>query len=249
MTVSRERLARWFDQTLEVERFSDYCPNGLQVQGREQIAHLVSGVTASATLIREAVSAGADALVVHHGYFWRGEDPRLIGVKGARIAALMRADLNLFAFHLPLDAHPVLGNNACLAQRLGLPVHGRGGDRELIFWADLEAPASAQGLASQLEQRLGRAPMLVGAAGPIVRVAWCTGAAQDAIEQAAALGAQAFISGEISERTTHLARELGLAYLAAGHHATERDGVQALGEAAAAEFGLRHTFIDDPNPV
>jgi dinuclear metal center YbgI/SA1388 family protein len=249
MSVTRDALAAWFGQTLEAGRFADYCPNGLQVAGRGEIAHLVSGVTASGALIERAVQAGADALVVHHGYFWRGEDPCLVGVKAARVGALMRADVSLYAYHLPLDAHPELGNNARLGAVLGLPVHGRGGDRELLFWGDLDTPVSARDLGARVSDALGREPLLVGGSGAVTRVAWCTGAAQDAIEEAAALGAQAFISGEISERTTHLARELGILYVAAGHHATERYGVQALAEAAAARFGLRHTFIDDPNPV
>lgn len=249
MSVGRAELSDWFARTLDTGRFSDYCPNGLQVAGRERITHLVSGVTASLALVGHAAAAGADAIVVHHGYFWRGEDPCLVGVKGARVAALMRAGLNLFAYHLPLDAHPVLGNNARLGAQLGLPVHGRGGDQEIIFWSDLPEPQDAADLAARVEGALARPPMAVGGHARITRVAWCTGGAQDLLEAAVALGAQAFISGEISERTTHLARELGVLYLAAGHHATERYGVQALAEAAAAEFGLRHTFIDDPNPV
>ncbi|MEZ5741241.1 MAG: Nif3-like dinuclear metal center hexameric protein [Burkholderiaceae bacterium] len=249
-SVGRDALLAWLDRTLEPARFADYCPNGLQVEGRAEIRRLVTGVTASATLIREAVAAGADALLVHHGYFWKGEDARLVGMKGARIGALMRANLNLFAYHLPLDAHPVLGNNAQLGHRLGLRVDARGGEHDLVCAHDLATPLDAASLRQRVARGLNRMPLVVGGAGaPISRIAWCTGGAQDAIGQAHAMGAQAYISGEISERTTHLARELGVLYLAAGHHATERYGVQALGERIAHEFGIGHRFIDDPNPA
>jgi dinuclear metal center YbgI/SA1388 family protein len=248
--IGREQLTGFLDQVLESARFTDYCPNGLQVEGRARIAKVVSGVTASAALIRAAAAAGADAVLVHHGYFWRGEDPRLLGTRRERIRLLIENDLNLIAYHLPLDAHPTLGNNAQLANVLGLMVDGRFGRDLLGFWCDPVKPLSAAGLSGLLKRRLGRTPMVVGAcADPITRIAWCTGAAQDMIEQAVTVGAQAFISGEISERITHYAREAGVIYLAAGHHATERFGVQALGAHLAAEFGIEHEFIDDPNPV
>lgn len=252
--VSRAELQAWLNETLQPEGFKDYCPNGLQVQGSERISHLVAGVTASLQFLRAAKAAGADAVLVHHGWFWRGEDPRLIGLKYARLEVLMSAQINLFGYHLPLDAHPEHGNNAQLAERLGWPVSGRAGPGELVFYADLEHPISVDQLGRLLGKRLGQKPLLVGRTGEpsdkrLSRLAWCTGGAQDYIETAIEIGADAFISGEISERTTHTAREAGLVYAAAGHHATERFGVQALGEAAADALGLTYEFIDDPNPA
>ncbi|HVL57525.1 MAG TPA: Nif3-like dinuclear metal center hexameric protein [Burkholderiaceae bacterium] len=248
--VGRAELAEHLDAVLEARQFRDYCPNGLQIEGAERIERLVCGVTASAALIRAAIARGAHALLVHHGYFWRGEDPRLTGTRRERIALLLRHDINLFAFHLPLDVHPQLGNNAQLAQRMGWRVDLRGGDDELVCLHALDAPLAASELAERLQARLGRAPLLVGPLQrPIRRIAWCTGAAQDLLQQAIDLGADAFVSGEISERTTHLAREAGVVYAAAGHHATERYGVQALAARVAQRFDLHAEFIDDPNPV
>lgn len=211
---------------------------------------MVSGVTASEALIRGAIERDAQALLVHHGYFWRGEDPRLLGPRRRRIALLLEHGLHLFAYHLPLDVHPELGNNARLAQVLGWRVDGRFADEGLGCWHDLPRPLAPAALTARVSRRLGRRALAVGQPPQAIRrVAWCTGAAQDLLEQAVEAGAQAFVSGEISERTTHLARELGVLYLAAGHHATERFGVQALGERLAAEFGLEHVYVDDPNPV
>lgn len=211
---------------------------------------LVSGVTASEALIRAAIDQGAQALLVHHGYFWRGEDPRLIGVRRRRLALLLEHGLHLFAYHLPLDVHPELGNNARLAQVLGWRVDGQFGAEGLGCWHAPDQPLAPDALVRNITRRLGRKPLAVGAPPSVLRrIAWCTGAAQDMLEEAVAAGADAFVSGEISERTTHLARELGVLYLAAGHHATERYGVQALGARIAAEFGIEHVFVDDPNPV
>lgn len=243
-------MADFAGKLLSVDRFRDYCPNGLQVEGEGPIRRLVSGVTASEALIRSAIAEDAQALLVHHGYFWRGEDPRLLGTRRRRIALLLEHGIHLFAYHLPLDVHPELGNNVQLARVLGWAVGGRFGDDGLGCWCDLARPAAPRALAARIERRLGRRPLAVGnPPAEIRRVAWCTGAAQDMLEAAIAAGAQAFVSGEISERTTHLAREAGVLYLAAGHHATERFCVQALGERLAAEFGFEHVFVDDPNPV
>ena len=243
-------LSAFFETTLSASAFADYCPNGLQVEGERPVRRLVSGVTASAAFLEAAADAGADAVLVHHGWFWRGEDPRLVGIKGARVRRVIKAGFHLFGYHLPLDVHPVLGNNAQLAARLGWRVDARLGEHGLICLHDLPAARSVRSLSAALRRALGRAPLAVGALDrPIHRVAWCTGAAQDMLEQALAAGADAFVSGEISERTTHLAREAGVVYLAAGHHATERYGVQALGEHVARHFGIEHRFIDDDNPV
>ena len=252
--VERAELMAWLQHTLQPEQFHDYCPNGLQVQGRARIGRLISGVTASARFIAAATAAGADAILVHHGWFWRGEDPCVVGIRHDRMKALLHADINLIAYHLPLDAHPQLGNNVQLAGRLGWPVSGRAGRDDLVFYADLERSVDAASLSRLLARSLGRKPLMVGehaglGAAAIRRIAWCTGGAQDAIDVAIDLGADVYVSGEISERTTHIAREAGLLYYAAGHHATERYGVQALGEAAASAFGIEHEFIDDPNPV
>lgn len=247
--IARQELTDFLDATLQPGNFSDYCPNGLQVQGRARIRKLVCGVTASAALIDAAVAAKADAILVHHGYFWRGEDPCLTGMKYERIARLVRAGVNLYAYHLPLDAHAELGNNVQLAARLSLPVSGRCGADGLVFYADLDKPTSVRSLSVRVRKALERPPLVVGPDQPLRRIAWCTGGAQDYIDTARDAGADAFISGEISERTTHTARERGITYLAAGHHATERYGVQAVGSAVAQALGLAVDFIDDPNPV
>jgi dinuclear metal center YbgI/SA1388 family protein len=248
--VPRRRVESWLTACLEPARFRDYCPNGLQVEGAGKVAVVASGVTASLAFVKAAVRAGADTLLVHHGWFWRGEDPCVLGPKRERLALVLQHRLNLFAYHLPLDVHPTLGNNAQLGERLGWRIDGRFGDEGLGCWHSLPEPQPLPRLAAALGAVLGQDPLVLGAARrPVRRVAWCTGAAQDMLAQAAHAGADAFVSGEVSERTTHLARELGVAYLAAGHHATERFGVQALGARLADEFGLRHRFIDDPNPV
>lgn len=251
-TVDRDDLAKYLAQTLDITRFRDYCPNGLQVEGRRRIARLVTGVTASVALIEAALAAGADAILVHHGYFWRGEDPRVIGPKHRRLKLLLGHDLNLFAYHLPLDMHAELGNNAQLAKRLELLADGRFGENEL-GWLGRPAGSSMQSvgqLARSIAERLGREPLVIGAhEQPVGRVAWCTGAAQGMLADAIAAGADTFLSGEISEPTVHLAREAGVTYIACGHHATERYGVQAVGSHLAARFGVEHRFIDIDNPV
>jgi dinuclear metal center YbgI/SA1388 family protein len=252
--MQREELNHYLDGLLEVSRFHDYCPNGLQVEGRAEIRRIATGVTASMDLIRAALASGADTLLVHHGYFWKGEDPCLTAGRRARIALLLAQDLNLFAYHLPLDAHAEFGNNAQLGRRLGLIQTGRFADQEIGAIGNLAAPMRLDAFAAQVEQRLGREPLFIGDAATEVRnVAWCSGAAQGFFEEAIrlrpGLRPDVYISGEISEQQVHLARESGVAFLAAGHHATEKYGVQALGEHLVARFGLEHEFIDIPNPV
>jgi dinuclear metal center YbgI/SA1388 family protein len=248
--MSRDELARYLDQLLDASRLKDYCPNGLQVEGRPEIATVVTGVTASVALIEAATAAGADALLVHHGYFWRGEDPRLVGSRKRRIELLLAAGINLFAYHLPLDLHPELGNNAQLAARLGLVQEGRAGEQELVAFGALAAPGELAAFAAQVGAQLGREPLVIGdPRKPVRRVAWCTGAAQGHFETAIALGVDAYVTGEISEQHVHLSREAGVAFVAAGHHATERFGVQAVGAHLAQTFGLGHQFIDVPSPV
>jgi dinuclear metal center YbgI/SA1388 family protein len=248
--VARAELADWLDGLLEARRFDDYCPNGLQVEGEARVRTVVCGVTASLALVRAAADAGAQAIVVHHGWFWRGEDPRVLGPRRERLATLLAHRINLFGYHLPLDVHPVLGNAVQLARRLGWPEGEALGRDGLLRIAELAAPIDAGALAATLRTRLDREPLLVGdLARPLRRVAWCTGAAQDLLQQAIDAGADAYVSGEIAERTTHLAREAGVVYAAAGHHATERWGVRALGAAIADRFGLDVRHVDDPNPV
>lgn len=248
--IGTAELIRYLGELLDVGSFDDYCPNGLQVEGKATVAKLTVAVTASLAAVEAACANGSDALLVHHGYFWKGEDPRVIGPKRARLAALLAADLNLLAYHLPLDRHAELGNNARLGVELGWTHSGTGGPGGLIAWSDLAEPRDAGWLAEGLGRVLQREPLLVGdLTRPIRRLAWCTGGAQDYLAAAVQLGADAFVSGEISERTTHEARERGLIYAAAGHHATERYGVQALGAHLAGRFGLDVVFVDDPNPA
>ena len=248
--VPRSRVEQHLARYLEAARFKDYCPNGLQVEGAPRVARVACGVTASLAFVRAAVRFGADTLLVHHGWFWRGEDPRLVGPRRERTALVLANRLNLFAYHLPLDVHPEVGNNAQLGARLGWSTAGRFGDEGLGCWHDFSKPQTVAQVSEVLTAALGQSPLVLGSARRgIRRVAWCTGAAQDMLAQAAEIGADAFVSGEASERTTHLARELGVTYFAAGHHATERFGVQALGAHLAQQFGIIHRFIDDPNPV
>jgi dinuclear metal center YbgI/SA1388 family protein len=248
--MQRDDLARYLDQLLEVPRFRDYCPNGLQVEGRAGVLRLVTGVSASQALIEAAIGAGADALLVHHGYFWKSEDGRITGTRRRRIGLLLQHDISLFAYHLPLDAHPEHGNNAQLGALLGFTEKGRAGEQNIVAHGCTAATQPLAAFAAHIESRLGRAPTVIGdPAQRIARIAWCTGGAQGYFEDAIALGVDAFITGEISEPQVHLARESGVAFIAAGHHATERFGVQALGAHLAARFGIEHRFIDVPNPV
>lgn len=253
MTVALTDILLELGKQLRPEQFNDYCPNGLQVQGRSQVSRLVSGVTASQALIDAAIAQRADAILVHHGYFWRGEEAVLTGVKQRRIKALLEHNINLLAYHLPLDAHPEFGNNIQLAKVLGLTPSGeltRQNNHAMGLFSDLDSPISGAELAGRISTGLGREPLhIAGSDAAIRRVAWCTGAAQSYIEQAVQIGADAYISGEISEPTVHIAREYGIHYFSAGHHATERYGVQALGNWLAQQFDLQHTFIDIDNPV
>ena len=234
---------------LRPELFKDYGPNGLQVEGRAEVRRLCSGVTASLAFIQAAIEAGADALLVHHGLFWRGQDGRLTGWLGERVRTLMRADLSLFAYHLPLDALAGLGNNAQLGLRLGLLADARFGEQDLGFIGPAGAHTTLAALHTVTATALARPLTVVAGDGrPLRRVAWCTGGAQGYFEPAIAAGADAFITGEISEPQAHLARETGVAFLACGHHATERFGAQAVAAHVAAQLQLEHVHIDIHNP-
>lgn len=247
--VDRATLEGMLDGLLQPAAFKDYGPNGLQVEGRSEVRLLVSGVTASLALIDAAIEAGADAILVHHGLFWRGQDGRLTGWLRQRVARLMAHDISLFAYHLPLDAHGELGNNAQLGRRLGLVADTRFGDQDLGFAAPA-TDAELDALAASVAGALQRAPLVVPGDGrPLRRVAWCTGGAQGYFEAAIAAGADAFLTGEISEPQAHLARETGVAFLACGHHATERYGAPAVGAHVAAQLGLAHHFIEIDNPA
>jgi dinuclear metal center YbgI/SA1388 family protein len=246
----RNELRDYLDKLLEAERFRDYCPNGLQVEGRAELRRVVCGVTASQALIDEAVRQNADAILVHHGWFWRGEDGRVTGIRKRRLATLLGADISLFAYHLPLDAHAQFGNNAQLAQRLAWRIEGRFGEQEIGFIGCPAQPSTAAQIAGALEAQLGRSALVIGSADqPVKRLAWCSGGAQGWFEEAIAAGADCYVSGEISEQTVHLARESGVPYIAAGHHATERFGVMALGDHLCENFALDCRFVDVDNPV
>lgn len=248
--ISHRKLETVLNHLLEPHAIKDYCPNGLQVEGRERIRRVVTGVTASQALIDAAVALDADAILVHHGYFWSGEPPQITGMKQRRLKTLLTHDINLFAYHLPLDAHSELGNNARLGQELGWQADARFGEQDLGCVASVHYD-SAEALARHVEQVLGRRATLVQPEGGrrIARVAWCSGGAQGYFEAAIAAGADAFVTGEISEPQAHLARETGVAFIAAGHHATERYGAPAVAAHVAALHGLEHRFIDIDNPA
>ena len=261
-SISAQALTQFCDDYLSTSAFKDYAPNGLQIDGGRPIQRIVTGVTACEALIDAAIADNADAIMVHHGYFWKGEPATLTGMKGRRVRKLMQHGISMIGYHLPLDAHPISGNNAKLADMLGMTITGALYPTESHPVGNIATctPQSADDLISTITQALGRAPLHISAEyhadssaqtnGRLIeRVGICTGGAQDMIEQAASMGCDAFISGEISERTTHSARELGIDYFACGHHATERGGIQALGEIVAQKFGLPVTFIDIENPA
>ena len=248
--MKREELVEYLEGLLQPANFRDYCPNGLQVEGRAEIRRLVAGVTASQALLDAAVARGADALLVHHGYFWKGEDGRITGMRKKRLGSLLTNDINLLAYHLPLDAHPELGNNAQLAAKLGWFPEGRFGEQSIAWFGRLPETELASALGNKLAQLLGRQPQMIGdPERQVHRIGWCSGGAQGYFEQAIALGLDAYVSGEISEQTVHLARESGVVYFAAGHHATERLGAQALAGHLAERFGIQCEFVDIDNPV
>lgn len=243
-------LRDYIASLLETGRFRDYCPNGVQVEGRAEVRKIASGVTASQRLLQAATAWGADMVLVHHGYFWRGEDAALTGIKRRRVAHLLQHDVSLLAYHLPLDAHAELGNNAQLARRLGFVVQGRFGEQDIACFGELEQAQRLEQLTQRIASTLERAPQVIGATDKTIRrIAWCTGAAQNYFMQAVELGVDAFLTGEISEQNVHVAEETGVVFIAAGHHATERYGVQALGTHLASRFALEHCFFDMEVPV
>ncbi len=255
MAVSPQQLQVTLDTLLKPERFKDYCPNGLQVEGRQEIRRLVTGVTASQALLDAAIACEADAILVHHGYFWRSENPCLTGMKGRRIRTLMNANINLFAYHLPLDCHAELGNNAGLGRALGLTSFRAlsSDDPTLpVFWGEYAVPQSQATIARALSRELDRDVLSEASQQGerrVKTVAWCTGGGQGYIDTAADYKVDLFVTGEVSEQTIHSARERDIGFIAAGHHATERFGARAVGDWLAQELGLWHQFIDIPNPA
>lgn len=253
MSIALKELVACLDEELQPKLFKDYCPNGLQIEGHSQVKKIVTGVTASQALISSAIEQKADAILVHHGYFWRNEAAVLTGMKKRRIELLLKYGISLIAYHLPLDAHPEFGNNAQLARCLGWSIKGGmepDNNHSIGNWGSFVKPATVSEVSLQLEHVLGRKPLTIeGGAHLIHSIAWCTGGAQNLISQALALGVDAFVSGEISESTVHFARENNIHYFSAGHHATERYGVKALGRLLEKRFGIEHMFIDIPSPA
>ena len=247
--ADRGEIEAHLDRLLDVGRFKDYGPNGLQVEGKPEVRKVVCGVTASLALIEAGIAAQADALFVHHGLFWRGHDGRIGGWLRRRLGLLMAHDINLYAYHLPLDAHPELGNNAAFGRLLGLQADARFGDQEIGFIGSADPAIRIDALARRVLEATARVPLVLPGDGRALRrIAWCTGGAQGFFEAAIAAGADVYLTGEISEPQAHLARETGVAYLACGHHASEREGVRAIGAHLSREFGLQHEFIDIDNP-
>jgi len=252
MAIALSTLVEEADRFLNAARIADYCPNGLQVEGRPQVRRIVSGVTASQALLDAAVEAEADVVLVHHGYFWKGEDACVTGMKRRRLQTLLGHDISLLAYHLPLDLHPEVGNNVQLARQLEITVEGPldpDNPKVVGLLGSLAEPMTARDFARRGQEVLGREPLLVEGAGMVRRIGWCTGGGQGYIDDAIAAGVDLFLTGEASEQTFHSARENGVSFIAAGHHATERYGVQALGDYLARRFAIEHLFIDCPNPV
>jgi len=245
-----KELDIFLNSHLDVKKYKDYCPNGLQVQGNREISKIITGVTACEALIDEAILQNADAIIVHHGFFWKGEEYSITGMKYNRISKLINSGIHLFAYHLPLDGHKELGNNILLAKKLGLTnieFFSTGADIDISVIGD--CMVNLEQFTRNIHNQLDREPLVIKANNKNNRVAICTGGAQDYIEYAHKSGADTFISGEISERTTHTARELGINYIAAGHHATEIFGVRALGEFLSERFYIKNTFININNPA
>ncbi|GFD88682.1 GTP cyclohydrolase 1 type 2 [Tenacibaculum sp. KUL152] len=253
MSVTNYELKNYLDGILRVNEIGDYCPNGLQVEGKSVIQKVVTGVTASQALLDAAVTAKADAILVHHGYFWKGEPAQITGMKKNRLKTLLGHDINLLAYHLPLDVHPELGNNRQLGNLLGVDeITAASGVKPtgVVMHGNLPEAQKASELSDRLSLLLERKILVEGPTDkPIKRIAWCTGGGQSFIEQAVELGVDAFVTGEVSEQTVHTAREMGITFFAAGHHATERYGVKSLGEHLAQQFDVDVEFIDIDNPA
>ena len=253
MTIQTDVFLQYLNELMQPQKFQDYCPNGLQVQGTSNIKKIITGVSATQELIDRAIEQKADAILVHHGYFWKGESQVITGMKYKRIKALLNADVNLIGYHLPLDCHETFGNNVQLAKVMNWSVDkslSNGLQPGLVLKGTLNIPVSAKQLAMQFKAKLDFKPIMIGGESKIIKdIVWCTGAAQGYLQHAIDINADAFITGEISENTVHNAVENDIQYFACGHHATERYGIQALGEHLAERFNIEHEFIDCPVPV
>lgn len=246
--MQRAELTEYLNDYLEIANFKDYAPNGLQVEGKSEIKTIVTGVTACQALLDKAVELKADAILVHHGYFWKSEPEVITGFKQKRIKTLLINDINLYGYHLPLDAHNELGNNVLLGKLWGLTEPSE--PKDLVRFGELQEAIPMSEFKEIVDKSLKRESLwLEGGPKMVKRIAWCSGGAQGYIDKAIELKADVFISGEVSEQTTHLAKECGVHYLAAGHHATERLGIKALGEHLASKFSLNCHFVDIQNPV
>lgn len=242
-------LEELINNELKVNEYQDYAPNGLQVEGRSHVQKIVTGVTACQALLDKAVEMEADAIIVHHGYFWKNEPSVIKGMKRKRLKTLLENDINLYGYHLPLDAHHQLGNNTQLAHLMGVKIDGH--IDPLMPFGYFDQPITPAELNERLETRLGRKPLHCGDTGKqeIRQIAWCTGGGQGFILQAAEFGVDAFVTGEVSEQTIHIAREMGIHFYSAGHHATERYGIKALTKWLVDHHNLDATFIDIDNPA
>lgn len=248
--ITRDELVSYINKLLKIDTFHDYCPNGLQIEGKPIIQTIVTGVTANLALIEKAIAQGADLMLVHHGLFWKKDPFPIVGLKKVRFQKILNADLNVMAYHLPLDSHLELGNNAQLAKLLNIKVEGQLVEEPYVWFGELEETLSAEEFSQRIFEKLGRLPLhIAGNDKKIKKLAWCSGGGQDFIEKTLSLEIDCYLSGEISEPTVHIAREAKIHYFAAGHHATERYGIKALGEHLAEKFQLNHHFIDIDNPV
>lgn len=250
--MQRREFNQLLNDILKPHLIKDFCPNGLQVEGKNEIKKIVTGVTASQALIEAAIEQQADAILVHHGFFWKGGSQPITGMKKRRIGALLANDINLFGYHLPLDIHPAVGNNAQLAKLLDIEIETglEPTPNSVAMKGRLKTPLSGEDFADKIAKVLNRTPLtsLVRSA-KIETIALCTGGGQGYIDLAADQGIDAYLTGEASEQTIHSSREQNIDFFAAGHHATERYGVKALGELLAQEHGFDVTFIDIDNPV
>lgn len=251
-TIALATVTSYLNDLLQINQYKDYCPNGLQVQGKAEIRKIVTGVTACQALIDAAIRAEADLLLVHHGFFWKGEPEPIVGMKAARIGALMRNQMNLLAYHLPLDGHMTLGNNAQLAKILEIPKPQAitiEQQPNLFWFGEYDSAQHFPLFVEALEKKLNRKALVEAVHNTVKKIGWCSGGAQDYIFHAISNGCDTFLTGEVSERTIHIARENNINFICAGHHATERYGIQALGNYLVEKFKLNHQFIDIENPV
>ncbi|WMY97637.1 MAG: Nif3-like dinuclear metal center hexameric protein [Arsenophonus sp.] len=243
------KLEKIINTYLGIDKYHDSVPNGLQVEGCEEIKKIVTGVTASQSLLNTAVCLKAHAIIVHHGYFWKNESNLIKNIKRKRLKTLLSNNINLYAYHIPLDAHPVIGNNVQLGNIIGVNIDDY--ITPLLPVGRFSIPISSSELMTRLKNRLDRQPLYYGdfISKKISTVAWCSGKGQKFIETVAKLGIDAFITGEVSEETFHISKEMKIHFYSAGHHATERYGIKALGEWIKKNYNLDVTFIDIPNPA